>query len=624
MQAETPVALLKFSGASMKHGGIIWNEPRCITSFMRLWKAEDFPAWCSKKYSGIPYEIHRDGTRVAMYTANGIDQSARFPGIVAELLAMPAQKFVVLAEVEQWILGKHTPKDYALDYANSTSPADDTAFVANIHDCILFDDVNDVHMLAFHERHQLLLELGIRQSTDEVPDITKKLNLVPQTPVDLIGKLEEQITLHQGKAGSRGAIIKNNRPDAKPMTYHNSAVIHAIVLSVHPMKEGILFQYSYGVDYQNMSVPPDSVRSLNGKLYHEVGKTALTTIEVESGDIILVDLDSLDVLHDRKAGTISISSSNPRLAGMVNKKHPNSIGEAMKVAEAGLILTVKELSEFGDTMCNGVSMENPGGAEEDFLLSHLGEDIGNPSADGKQKRGRRRLLKQISEMLPWHDLYIEPAACNGVVLSNKMSAKSEIMNLATADAADAYSFIKQANSADMEWLGNQTFAVSKELVQSLKDQKANTLRQRFYKFLYLQRARNRAEPRLSAEQYRSELLAAIPKIKERLSRVSVSSGDWREALAKSDTVDAVIFLDSLGARWRTDKSNGNEPKAEKELLQTLRAIKGRFLLTYEISKAEIFREFRCYKIEEELAADEPGPARAEMLVSNFPISIGRI
>jgi site-specific DNA-adenine methylase len=100
--------------------------------------------------------------------------------------------------------------------------------------------------------------------------------------------------------------------------------------------------------------------------------------------------------------------------------------------------------------------------------------------------------------------------------------------------------------------------------------------------------------------------------------------DWSEVIKECDSKDAFFYLDPpYPNHWPSDGSRGVGSNSFKEenLVPALKKIKGRFLLSYELEKRNLFKGFKTYRIKTAwTGAHHLGHrAKFELLVSNYPL-----
>jgi site-specific DNA-adenine methylase len=246
--------------------------------------------------------------------------------------------------------------------------------------------------------------------------------------------------------------------------------------------------------------------------------------------------------------------------------------------------------------------------------------------------GKYRLYSKIIPLLPEHKSYVE-AFCGGAqVFFHKKRSDVEVLNDVNSDLVFAYRFIKAMTPDEWEWLKKRHWVISRSQAERLFAMKPRTPRERFYRFVYLNKSmywgrtdvlegmRNSGSNGIGAT---INLVHRLPEIQERLKGVALRSWDWRETVKSFDSRDTLFYLDPPYPLHWPNEGGGHGSKffQEEDLLPALRAIKGRFLLSYELEKIGMFKGFKTYRIKTLWTGmRELGHRyKYELLVSNFPL-----
>ncbi|MBI4370291.1 MAG: DNA adenine methylase [Elusimicrobia bacterium] len=382
------------------------DEPQTVDNFLKFFKDEDFPVYSSKKFDGADYVIFRDADRVQMISEDGRDNTERFPQIVEALKKLPVARFAILSEVERWDEDNHLPRETVTAYVNEASEPDDSDFVANVYDVVFFESETakpgDIHKLPFVDRLKYLGALGFPQSTDEPPDLDLKLNLVPHYPAGNKEELKKETGRLRRLEGSEGNVAKAHRfiynLENKPsgmVKFHNAAILKGIVTEVKETKTPEVFNFFYGLDFEDVEVPQETIRDVKGKRYHEIGTTFSTALKAKKGDIVEVEFETLNISRDLQKGTIAVTAWAPRVLSVSSQGKPMTVSEAIESAEKGLVLQEKEITEDGETIFKGVRQ----------AFGSYG--------------GKRFLAHRIASYIPYHKTYIEPFAGGAAVFFAK-------------------------------------------------------------------------------------------------------------------------------------------------------------------------------------------------------------
>ena len=198
--------------------------------------------------------------------------------------------------------------------------------------------------------------------------------------------------------------------------------------------------------------------------------------------------------------------------------------------------------------------------------------------------GKKRLAKRLAALLPPHKAYVEPFAGSGAVLFAKEPVDVEAIGDADPEIADAYRTIKGLGSDElarlrrMDWTGNE--ATYKRLREASPQEPI----QKLYRFLYLShfsygKLRGRSfNPGAAGVEART--FDRIAEFGPRLKNVRIHSGDYEALVRKYDGPDTAFFFDPPYAGYDVDV--GESEFDEERFVGILKALKGKFLLTYGV------------------------------------------
>ncbi len=251
----------------------------------------------------------------------------------------------------------------------------------------------------------------------------------------------------------------------------------------------------------------------------------------------------------------------------------------------------------------------------------------------KSPGGKYRLYKKIIRLLPEHKAYVEAFAGGAQVLFHKKRSELEAINDVNADLIAAYRYIKGMTPEDWEWLKKQTWIISRAHAKRLFELEPKSPRERFYRFAYLNKAsywgrtdvwegmRPNGSTGLGA---RIRLAERLPEIQERLKGVRLHSWDWKDVIKEYDGPGAFFYLDPpYPLHWPKEGGKfGAKFFKEEEMLPVLKSIRGRFLLSYELEKSALFKDFKTYRIKTlHTGSHQLGGARKEyeLLVANYDL-----
>lgn len=586
------------------------DEAQTVDNFLKFFSDTDFPVYSSKKFDGADYVIFRDGDRVQMISEDGRDDTSRFPLMVQALKNLPVKRFAVVAEVEHWDHKNHLPRETVIAYVNANSQADDSDFIANVYDVLYFesdtDKSGDIHNRPWTERLKFLDTLDFPQSTDVPADLSLKLNLVPHYPAANKEELRVQTEKLRRLEGSEGNVVcthdfvynLENKPSGK-IKFHNAAILHGIVTQATESKTPGVFNYFYGLAFQNMPVPKDTIRQIQGKPYHEIGTTFSSTLKATVGNIIQVEFETLNLTRDIKQGTVAVTAYAPRVLGLSDHRIPMTIGEAVKAAKAGFVFQEKEITPEGETLFKGVRQ----------AFGSYG--------------GKHFLAHKIASYIPHHRTYAEPFAGGAAVLFAKDRSPQEILNDRDSEIAFMYRFIRDHTPAEHQALAKRNWVINKETHERLKKLQPSNDAERFYKDFYLTRSsygkKRGADFNPANDGVRIDFQRTIEGAQKRLQNVSVHNRDYLDVLKKYDGEDTFFYMDPPYPEKFNLFDFGFE---EKSFLKALKKLKAKWIVSYPSERAAVFKGYNVYRVKRRNQMKGPGDGPdfvTELLVSNFPL-----
>jgi len=162
---------------------------------------ELFPLFARQRYGGAPYQIHKDGGSIAIYSSSGEDRTGRLPSIVDAVANIELDPLVLVASVNRWSDGQPVQQDLTDSYLAGDGDISDTGITANITDVLWHGPEGDVSNLRTWEREGRLKRLDLA-SDEGAP--SSALNLAPvwtAESADEIGQLTNRVTKISGSTG---------------------------------------------------------------------------------------------------------------------------------------------------------------------------------------------------------------------------------------------------------------------------------------------------------------------------------------------------------------------------------------------------------------------------------------
>ena len=259
-------------------------------------------------------------------------------------------------------------------------------------------------------------------------------------------------------------------------------------------------------------------------------------------------------------------------------------------------------------------------------------DLEKVQAAFKSPGGKFRMFNKILSLLPEHKTFVEPFCGGAQVFFHKKRSDQEVINDLNRDLIFSYRFIKQMDEADLAWLKKQYWVISKTHVEQVFKMQPKTNRERFYRFAYLNKAhywgrtdvREGVRTGPKGEGYRIKLVGRLPDVQKRLQGVKIHSWDWKDIVKAYDSKNSVFYLDPpYPLHWPRETGKMN-PKffKEEELLPVLKSMRGKFILSYELEKADLFKGFKTYRIKTLWQGARTMGVRPkyELLVANFSVT----
>lgn len=320
-------------------------ERQSIDAFLAAIEKEGIdPGWLSsKKFDGFRTTLHiKKGKLIRAYSDDGLDNTEKFPQAAAEAKDLwPDQDLVLDAEIE-WLNYKrrqHMPREVAASYLRRKGVFDDSSLCINVFDCIYLD--KDIHNEPFSERWKKLKKLNFPQSTNACPNKDYRWNLIPHYLSETIEEIREHTEKVSKAFGSEGNVAKK-ADSIHTLTgkrigwikWHRTSLLYGLVTDVFETKVEGVYNIEWSVDPGSYPISKKNTREVRSKKFLLGGKTFATTLEPKIGkDIIQIELETLNFIHDKRSGTFDISAWAPRFLRIAtDRKTPDSVADAVKRA----------------------------------------------------------------------------------------------------------------------------------------------------------------------------------------------------------------------------------------------------------------------------------------------------
>ena len=211
--------------------------------------------------------------------------------------------------------------------------------------------------------------------------------------------------------------------------------------------------------------------------------------------------------------------------------------------------------------------------------------------------GKRLMAKQIVSLLPESDTYIEPFAGSAAVLFAREPVATEAINDLNPEIAFSFEFVKALTDGKLKRLQRMNWVGTRATFAKVKAMKPKNEIERFYRARYLSYAgffRQDKSFDPSKEGKRATLPDRLLKGQKRLANVEVRNGDYEEIIKEFDGPDAVMFLDPPYIGYK--QGVGEEDFDGERFIKVLRAIKGKFLVTWGGSEESTRKLFKGFQI----------------------------
>jgi len=241
--------------------------------------------------------------------------------------------------------------------------------------------------------------------------------------------------------------------------------------------------------------------------------------------------------------------------------------------------------------------------------------------------GKTRLKKRIVARMPEHKTYVEPFIGGGSVFLAKGRSQKEIINDLNPDLVDFYKSVQK----NPEILKDCKVPMKcHDDFKKLQMSRPRSAKGRACKFTNLNKASYACNHRRFSpgnvdnfEQRVDNVGKRNPQVTQRLQGVKIENKDFRQVIKENDGKDTLVFLDPPYASTHLEYGHGDDLSAQ-EVFDTVKGIKGKFMLTYKDSPEfrKLFcSEFKCEIVDtvygrQVASTHKPKPV-TELLITNF-------
>lgn len=240
--------------------------------------------------------------------------------------------------------------------------------------------------------------------------------------------------------------------------------------------------------------------------------------------------------------------------------------------------------------------------------------------------GKGKIADYIISKIPPHKTYVEPFVGGGAVYLKKPLAEKNIINDIDKDIISLYKDLKHITKEDLENLKVDKSMLTKSYFEKLLKSKPTDPKNRFFRNILVSKLSfggkrtSTAGQTLYIPQFQA-LKTHLDEYKNKISKTTVLSQDFRNVIKKYDNKDTFFYLDPPYSQ--NSKSLGYiKNLSPEELLSTLKTIKGKFIMSYDYSPeiVELFNnDFNVSTIKTAytLAGNHNRQEKKEIIITNF-------
>lgn len=223
---------------------------------------------------------------------------------------------------------------------------------------------------------------------------------------------------------------------------------------------------------------------------------------------------------------------------------------------------------------------HPGGLPElDFVEARISKPFSSPG-------GKDLWAKRIAASLPAHKVYVEPYAGSGTVFFAKAPSDVEVLSDVNPEIVNMLQFTQRGSDQDFEWMRSQDWKWSREHFEQLKKASPSGVRERAYKFKYLNLYSYRGQGEkfnptatASKETNGGEFVRKLEAWRERLNGVKILQKDALEVMREYDSAKTAFYVDPP---WKK-LASGDEWKGfdAGKFAEAMKKLKGQALVSYQ-------------------------------------------
>jgi len=215
--------------------------------------------------------------------------------------------------------------------------------------------------------------------------------------------------------------------------------------------------------------------------------------------------------------------------------------------------------------------------------------------------GKAHMRSGLIKLITSHSTYVEPFCGSAGVFFAKDRSKVEVLSDVDEDVIEAFKAIQALTDSEADALRRKTWKASRETFDKLKKSSPKDRVAKLHRFLflsmfsYMRNRRTFAPDRVGVE---SNVAERAIKARDRLKGVKLSCADYSTIVKEHDGKGTFFYFDPpyVGHNAGVGETKFDEEK----FVETLKGIKGRFLLTYGVKGKTDFgaQGFRVQKVDQ--------------------------
>jgi len=531
------------------------------------------------------------------------ERSQRLPELVKSLEKV---KGVILdGELVFTINGKKIPRTQQLSVLAGKLRAEPKVYLFDI----LYEGGKDIHEKPLFERRQILEKVYKKLDS-------KYFELSPQKPITSKEVLQAVGKWAASQPNSEGLMVKTL--DA-PYIFGGSdewakwktiIEIKCAVLKVIRNKAG---NYNYEIGVRKGNDP--FVNVTEDKKFVRLGRTFNTVLKASEGDTLNILLEELLILKEKDGP--HLATGKPTVRGIDKSRPAYFANQAVDIARRAGVLKEEVGTEGGAE----------GGAENGT------EKLEKMKAPFSIFGAKSRVAKKIISYIPEHNTYVEPFCGAATVFFGKKPSKKEVLSDLNPRVYEILHDIQNLTDKEIEELKGKNWVGSESLYKKLFKYKPKNRVERLYKNLYIAKfgwtgvAAGPNQFRHSHTGVKKRVVERLTELRERLKQAIILNKDYKEVVQRYDNPQSFFFLDPP---YFTGRAGGEYGKYdvidEKEFWQTVKKIKGKFLITLNsLNKALLppkcyIKKFKIIYTQHQFQRE----TRFEYFISNYPLEPQKI